>query len=66
MSCSECDHGFETRIEPETQIPYALGCRSCKPYLRKIQLTKHEDEMALQDQIVRRANMLKEGNQNAR
>lgn len=66
MSCINCENGFETRIEPETQIPYALACRSCKPYLRQIQLKKHEDNLELQDLIVRRANMLKEGNLNAK
>lgn len=66
MNCTECENGFETRIEPETQLPYALACRQCKPYLRKIQLEKHEDELAFQDKIVRRANMIKEGNSNAR
>lgn len=65
MSCINCDNGFEIRIEPETLKPYALACRSCKPYLRKIQLTKQDNELALQDQIVRRANMLKDGDRNA-
>ena len=66
MTCTECTDGFETRIEPETQQPYALACRVCKPYLRKIQLTKHEDSLELQEAITRRARMLKEGNQNVR
>jgi hypothetical protein len=61
-----CENGFETRIEPETQMPYALACKQCKPYLRKIQLEKHEDSIEFQDKIIRRANMLKEGNQNVR
>lgn len=62
MSCPQCENGFETRIEPETQTPYALACRQCKPYLRKIQLAKHESIEAFQDQIQRRARLLKEGN----
>ena len=66
MNCTECDNGWETRIHPETQLPYALACKQCKPYLRKIQLEKHEDELQFQDKIVRRAHMLKEGNSNAR
>lgn len=58
-----CENGFETRIEPETGMPYALACKQCKPYLRKIQLTKHEDGEAFQDEIARRARLLKDGNQ---
>lgn len=62
MNCTQCENGFETRIEPKTQQPYALACRVCKPYLRKIQLTKHESIEAFQDEIQRRARLVKEGN----
>lgn len=65
MSCKECEEGFETRIEPETKIPYALACKMCKPYLRKIQLQKHEDDK-FQDEVLRRARLLKEGNSHVR
>ena len=61
-----CESGWEIRIHPETQIPYALGCKQCKPHLRHIQLnTKNEDNLELQDAIIRRNNRIKGGDTNA-
>lgn len=67
MSCQndECDNGIEIRIEPDTQTPYALGCKQCKPHLRFIQLNTPNTDLELQDAIVRRNNRLKDGDKNA-
>lgn len=68
MACAleSCDNGFEIRIHPETGIPYAFGCKQCKPNLRYLQINaKFDYDLGFQDALQRRINKIKEGDRNA-